>query len=148
MPYSAASSFISSAIHRADVVTPVARTEPDVNTADYTRHVELLKKRLPSPDFTIVVQPPFVVIGDEPAEAVKEHSERTVKWAVDKLKQDYFSKDPNEILDIWLFKDAPSYERNALALFGDKPSTPYGYYSSRHKVSDHEHLDRRRHAGA
>jgi hypothetical protein len=117
----------------ADVLTPAARTEPDVNTADYSRHVELLKKRLPSPDFTIVVQPPFVVIGDEPAEAVKEHSERTVKWAVDKLKQEYFSKDPNDIRDIWLFKDAPSYERNALALFGDKPTTPYGYYSSRHK---------------
>jgi hypothetical protein len=80
------------------------------------------------------VQPPFVVIGDEPAGVVKEHSEQTVKWAVDKLKQDYFSKDPKEILDIWLFKDAPSYERNALALFGDKPSTPYGYYSSRHKA--------------
>jgi hypothetical protein len=102
--------------------------------ADFAAHVERLKKRLPSGDFTIVVQPPFVVIGDEPAEAVKAHSERTVKWAVDKLKQDYFSKDPNDILDIWLFKDAPSYEQNAVALFGDKPTTPYGYYSSRHKA--------------
>ena len=102
--------------------------------ADFAAHVERLKKRLPSADFTIVVQPPFVVIGDEPADSVKEHSERTVKWAVDKLKQDYFSKDPKEILDIWLFKDAPSYERNAVALFGDKPTTPYGYYSSRHKA--------------
>ena len=118
----------------ADAVTTAARTEADVSSTDYIRHVALLKKRLPSPDFTIVVQPPFVVIGDEPAEAVKEHSERTVKWAVDKLKQDYFSKDPNEILDIWLFKDAPSYERNAIALFADKPTTPYGYYSSRHKA--------------
>lgn len=106
----------------------------DVAEADYSRHVEQLKKRLPSTDFTIIVQPPFVVIGDESPEAVKEHSERTVKWAVDKLKQDYFSKDPKEILDIWLFKDAPSYERNALALFGDKPTTPYGYYSSRHNA--------------
>ena len=38
------------------------------------------------------------------------------------------------ILDIWLFKDAGSYERNALQLFGDKPTTPYGYYSSTHKA--------------
>jgi hypothetical protein len=114
--------------------TSFVTKEPDVAEADYSRHVEQLKKRLPSADFTIVVQPPFVVIGDEPADAVREHSERTVKWAVDKLKQNYFSKDPKEILDIWLFKDAPSYERNALALFGDKPTTPYGYYSSRHKA--------------
>ncbi|HEY6045912.1 MAG TPA: hypothetical protein VIU65_04870 [Pyrinomonadaceae bacterium] len=102
--------------------------------ADFAAHVEQLKKKLPSDDFTIVVQKPFVVIGDEPADDVREHSVRTVKWAVDKLKQEYFSKDPKEILDIWLFKNAASYERNAQLLFGDKPTTPYGYYSSTHKA--------------
>jgi hypothetical protein len=102
--------------------------------ADFTAHVEQLKKKLPSDDFTIVVQPPFVVIGDESADEVREHSVRTVKWAVDKLKQEYFSKDPKEILDIWLFKDAASYEQHAQLLFGDKPTTPYGYYSSTHKA--------------
>ena len=102
--------------------------------ADFTAHVEQLKKKLPSADFTIIIQRPFVVIGDESPDAVKEHSERTVKWAVDRLKQDYFTKDPNDILDIWLFKDAASYERHAQMLFGEKPSTPYGYYSSRHKA--------------
>jgi len=116
--------------------TPAAKTDsaeidPD---HDYAAHVEQLKKKLPFGDFSIVVQPPFVVIGDEPADVVKEHSERTVKWAVDKLKQDYFTKDPKEILDIWLFKDSASYERNALALFGAKPTTPYGYYSGTHKA--------------
>jgi hypothetical protein len=112
---------------------PAAAESRNTET-DYSRHVEQLKKKLPSSDFTIVIQPPFVVIGDESANVVKEHSERTVKWAVDKLKQDYFSKDPKEILDIWLFKDATSYERNAMALFGAKPTTPYGYYSSSHKA--------------
>src|SRR6185503_10377156 len=102
--------------------------------ADFTAHVEQLKKKLPSADFTVIIQRPFVVIGDESPETVKEHSERTVKWAVDRLKQDYFTKDPNDILDIWLFKDAASYERHAQMLFGEKPSTPYGYYSSRHKA--------------
>src|SRR5687768_3035997 len=42
--------------------------------ADFATHVEQLKKKLPSEDFTIVVQKPFVVIGDEPADVVKEHS--------------------------------------------------------------------------
>lgn len=102
--------------------------------ADFAAHVERLKKRLPSDDFTIIVQKPFVVIGDEPADDVKEHSIRTVKWAVDKLKQEYFSKDPNEIIDIWLFKNKASYERNAQLLFGYKPDTPFGYYSSTHKA--------------
>ena len=102
--------------------------------ADFARHVEQLKKKLPSNEFSIVIQRPFVVIGDEPAETVKQHSENTVKWAVDKLKQDFFTKDPKEILDIWLFKDATSYEKNTLLLFGEKPTTPYGYYSSAHKA--------------
>jgi hypothetical protein len=108
--------------------------EATFTDADFTRHVEQLKQKLPSKDFSIVVQRPFVVIGDEPAESVKEHAEHTVKWAVDKLKQDFFTKDPNEILDIWLFKDAASYEKNTRLLFGEKPSTPYGYYSSAHKA--------------
>jgi hypothetical protein len=113
---------------------PLVTAESNLAEADYSRHVEQLKKKLPSAEFTIVIQPPFVVVGDESADMVKERAERTVKWAVDKLKQDYFSKDPAEILDIWLFKDAASYQRNALTLFGEKPSTPYGYYSSRHKA--------------
>ena len=109
--------------------------QPELTTTnDFDAHVAELKKKLPSGDFSIIVQPPFVVVGDESAEVVKEHSERTVKWAVDKLKQDYFTKDPKEILDIWLFKDSASYERNALALFGSKPTTPYGYFSSTHKA--------------
>jgi len=102
--------------------------------ADFAKHVEQLKQKLPSADFVVVIQPPFVVIGDESPAAVKAHSEKTVKWAVDKLKQDFFTKDPKEILDIWLFKDADSYERNTLTLFGEKPGTPYGYYSSVHKA--------------
>jgi len=102
--------------------------------ADFATHVEQLKKKLPSADFTIVIQPPFVVVGDEPAATVREHSQNTVKWAVDKLKQEYFSSDPKEILDIWLFKDAASYEKNVQLLFGEKPGTPYGYYSSAHKA--------------
>ena len=108
-----------------------AATHPD---ADFSAHVEKLKQKLPSNDFSIIIQPPFVVVGDESADVVKGHSERTVKWAVDKLKQDYFTKDPKEILDIWLFKDSASYERNAVTLFGGKPTTPYGYYSSTHKA--------------
>lgn len=65
---------------------------------------------------------------------MQQHAEGTVKWAVDRLRQDFFSKDPNEILDIWLFKDAASYEQHSQLLFGETPTTPYGYYSSTHKA--------------
>ena len=113
------------------VVVPAGPGTP--GKADFDLHVTELKKRLPSNDFTIVVQPPFVVIGDETASVVKQRADDTVKWTVDKLRQDYFTEDPKEILDIWLFKDSDSYEHHTLELFKEKPTTPFGYYSSEHK---------------
>lgn len=112
----------------------LANPAADSTDAEFARHVDQLKKKLPSKEFSIVIERPFVVIGDEPEQAVKEHAESTIKWAVEKLKQDFFAKDPHEILDIWLFKDAASYEKNTQLLFGEKPGTPYGYYSSTHKA--------------
>jgi hypothetical protein len=109
--------------------------------ADFAHHVSELdtqiKKKLASPGshgFSIIIQKPFVVIGDEPQKVVQQRAEDTVKWAVDRLKQDFFTKDPEEILDIWLFKDEASYEKHARLLFADTPTTPYGYYSPDHKA--------------
>jgi len=101
---------------------------------DLDQHISELKKKLPSNDFSIVIQPPFVVVGDEPLPIVQQRADDTIKWAVEKLKQDFFTKDPEEILDIWLFKDATSYEKHTRLIFKDEPSTPYGYYSSSHKA--------------
>ena len=123
------------AISPAPVVaaTPVVAPETSADT-DLDRHIVELKKRLPSSDFSIVIESPFVVVGDEPESVVKQRAEGTIKWAVEKLKQDYFTQDPKEILDIWLFKDADSYKKHARLLFNDNPSTPYGYYSRAHKA--------------
>lgn len=101
---------------------------------DFDKHVEQLKKKLPSDDFTIVVVSPFVVIGDEPPADVRHRAKKTVQWAVKQLKAEYFAKEPEEILDIWLFKDKESYESHAKAMFRSKPDTPYGYYSSADKA--------------
>lgn len=112
---------------------------------DFAKHIQALKveikKKLASSvpgdtqtNFAFVVQRPFVVIGDEPPDAVQAHSENTVKWAVTRLKQDFFTTDPKDILDIWLFKDAASYQKHVALLFGETPNTPYGYYSPAHKA--------------
>jgi hypothetical protein len=93
-----------------------------------------LKKRLPHDGFTVIIQKPFVVIGDESPDMVRLRSENTVKWAVEHLKASFFDKEPKEILDIWLFKDKASYEKHSAALFGSPPHTPYGYYSAQHKA--------------
>jgi len=101
--------------------------------AELARHVVKLRKKVPK-GFTLVVQSPFVVIGDESPAMVRRRAARTVKWAVDKLKQDYFTKDPAHIIDVWLFKDKASYRKHTKAIFGDDPGTPFGYYSSRHRA--------------
>ena len=44
-------------------------------------------------------------VGDDSPDVVKSTCQGTVRWAVDHLKRDYFKRDPNEIITIWLFKD-------------------------------------------
>ena len=110
----------------------------DLTDADFEQHVKDLQTRIRTKlgreDFSIVIQRPFVVVGDESEDRVKQHATDTVKWAVDRLKQEYFKSDPNDILEIWLFKDNSSYRTNAKLMFGDDPSTPYGYYSRADKA--------------
>ena len=106
-----------------------APTNQKYTDADYAQHIRKLKTRLPNDDFKIVLQKPFVVVGDGGIESVKRTAEGTVKWAVDKIKLDYFSEDPEFILDVWLFKDPTSYKKHNVELFGETPSTPYGFYS-------------------
>ncbi len=113
-------------IHRAPrIPTHVGHTD-----ADYAQHIMQLQQRLPSKDFQIMVEHPFVVISDESAERMNSRAEHTIRWATAKLKEAYFPDDPKQILDVWLFKDKTSYDANTVRLFGSKPSTPYGYYSS------------------
>jgi hypothetical protein len=96
---------------------------------DYAAHIA----KLPKLDgFTICVEPPFVVIGDETAEMVNRRATGSVRWAVARLKKDYFARDPEEIIDIWLFRDRESYTNHAWTLFKSKPTTPFGYYSPEH----------------
>ncbi len=102
--------------------------------ADYAQHVQQLKKKLGKRDFTIVIEKPFVVVGDEDESIVKRRSQQTVQWAVKRLKKDYFASDPNHIIDVWLFKDKTSYEGHAWEFLKDRPTTPYGYYSSSKKA--------------
>ncbi|MCH2178671.1 MAG: cysteine peptidase family C39 domain-containing protein [Mariniblastus sp.] len=102
--------------------------------AEFAQHISALKQKLPPGDFHIVIEKPFVVIGDESLNEIHQRAKTTIKWAVDRLKQQYFAEDPNEIIDIWLFKNRKSYERNVPWLVGYEPTTPFGFYSSQHHV--------------
>jgi hypothetical protein len=106
-----------------------AKASQTYTAADYAQHLMQLKPKVPKSGFTVVIQPPFVVLGDESPEMVRRRAEGTVKWAVDKLKDAYFAKDPAKIIDIWLFKDKASYRKHCRSIFNRTPTTPYGFFS-------------------
>jgi hypothetical protein len=109
---------------------PQARSpEPDPLHA----RAEALRSELDG-EFTVLVEEPFVVVGDESPGRVERRAKETVRWAVRHLMRDYFPEVPDEPLTIWLFADERSYRRNALRFFGDRPDTPYGYYSPSHRA--------------
>ena len=96
--------------------------------AAYAQRIIELKNKLEGKGFHIVLERPFVVVGDESPEVVQRRAADTVRWAVERLKRDFFPSDPKEVLDIWLFKDDESYREHALEFFHDEPSSPYGYF--------------------
>jgi hypothetical protein len=104
-----------------------------VASMEVSNHLARLRARLPS-GFTLIWQPPFAVVGDEPASVVRRRANDTVKWAVDRLRKDYFQRDPTPIIDIWLFKDKTSYEKHTREVFNDRPTTPFGYFSPSHNA--------------
>jgi hypothetical protein len=99
--------------------------------ADYAQRVMSVRERAGA-GFSVVIEPPFVVVGDESARRVGEHARDTVRWAVERLRRDFFARDPDQALEIWLFSGKTSYEGNARRLFGSAPETPYGYFSPAH----------------
>jgi hypothetical protein len=108
-------------------VGPLPELPQDTSAAELSQHVQALKEKAPA-GFTIVKSGAFVVLGDEAPDKVKERAKATVQWTADLLKKDFFDADPDGLTDVWIFKDKQSYESNAVKLFGEKPTTPYGYF--------------------
>lgn len=109
----------------AAVSTAAAAPSPDDLKA---RKLELDGK-LAGQGFTVTVEGPFVVIGDESAATVKGRRANFIRWTVALLEKDFFKKRPDKIIEVWLFKNERTYRRGAKKFFNDDPSTPYGYYS-------------------
>lgn len=88
-----------------------------------------LEKKLKGKGFTVVVEAPFVVVGDEGPAAVKKRASGFLRWTVTLLEKDFFTKRPDKIIEVWLFGNEKTYRAGAKKYFGDEPETPYGYYS-------------------
>jgi hypothetical protein len=92
-------------------------------------HRAALITKLAGQGFSVVIEAPFVVVGDEGAVRVRNRATGFFRWAVTLLEKDWFAKQPEQIIEVWLFKNEKSYRKGAKTFFGDEPNTPYGYYS-------------------
>jgi hypothetical protein len=105
--------------------------QPPATTLDV--HVAGLQAKFAGRGWTILAEPPFAVVGDGTRLDVQGHAAAIVRWSVRHLEAAYFEQPPAEIVTIYLFETAESYERHTKELCDDPPDTPYGFYSP----SDH-----------
>ena len=115
---------------RNEVVAPTA----DERLQQLEERAASLRQQHGDDGFTFVVEPPFVVGGDEDADTVRGRAEGTVGWAVRMLNESYFERDPKHVIVVWLFKDKTSYRKHCRAFWNEDPHTPYGYYSPSDRV--------------
>jgi hypothetical protein len=105
----------------------LAAAEPSADALKERRAA--LETRLAGQGFTVVIEPPFVVIGDEAPATVRHHATGILHWSIQLLEAEYFKARPDKLIEIWLFKNERTYRVGAKKFFGDTPDTPYGYYS-------------------
>jgi len=93
-----------------------------------------LRDELEGKGYTVVVEAPFVVIGDESPRKVRRRASGILRWSVSRYQAELFASEPAKVIEVWLFKNERTYRRGAKQRFGDNPDTPYGYYSSEHNA--------------
>ncbi len=108
----------------------VAAAEPSAD--ELKARKAALDTRLHADGFTVVIEPPFVIVGDEAPATVRHHATGILRWSIHLLEAEYFKARPAKLIEIWLFKNEKTYRAGAKKYFGDTPDTPYGYYSSQH----------------
>jgi hypothetical protein len=111
--------------------TTARALEPEAapTAADVVQHVITLKETLPA-GMTMVWEKPFLVIGNESPQEVKDRAKNIVRWTRDLLLKDFFAESPSTLQEVWILKDKASYEKCSKELFHNTPDTPYGYYLS------------------
>ena len=102
--------------------------------AELAERAEALERTWGKRGFTVLVEAPFVVIGDDPPDRVRDHARGLVRWSVRLLEKELFDERPEPVIEVWLFKDARSYRKHTWKIWKEKPTTPFGWYSPEHRA--------------
>ncbi len=116
---------------RSQAAAPVVTPQRTFSDDAYAKHITALKTRLAKlglGELEVRIEDPFVVVGEGTQKQLARNAS-TVRWAADMLERDFFEHRPAQILDVFLFDTADSYEHGVKTLTGESPTTPYGFYS-------------------
>jgi hypothetical protein len=105
----------------------LAAAEPTADELD--ARAKALTDKLDGKVYSVLVEAPFVVIGDLGAKETKRLAAGFLRSKVQLLEKDFFDKRPDKLIEVWLFKNERSFRKGAKKFFNDTPDTPYGYYS-------------------
>ncbi|MBX3226519.1 MAG: hypothetical protein KIT84_32340 [Labilithrix sp.] len=75
--------------------------------------------------YDVFAAPPFVVVAQN---GMRAEATATIEWARDRLRADFFDKEPGKVLTIFVFADEASYRSGSSALLDVVPDTPYGFF--------------------
>ena len=89
-----------------------------------------LRARVAGRGWAVASAAPFVVTGDLPAAAIVGCARGVIAPAVALLRGEVIDRGPGAPVRVWLFADERSYRGHALALFGERPTTAFGYYAA------------------
>jgi len=91
------------------------------------------KKAAPK-GFTVLLEPPFVVVGNDDPSMMRLWATRSIRTATARMRKAYFKRDPLEVITVWILRDLSTYRAAAKQMFGVYPDTPFGFYSSDKKL--------------
>jgi hypothetical protein len=123
----------TSAVVISDAATSASQPSTASRQAAMQARADELRRQL-GPEFHIQFEWPFVAAGNLPLARFNLIFKYSLMDSYNCLRRDYFTVEPNQLTTVYLFKDDADYRRYTDELFGDRPDTPYGYYSHKHRA--------------
>jgi hypothetical protein len=91
-------------------------------------HSVSLREELVATDFRVTSESPFVIVSNESDPRVRGDRVKTLRWAVARLRKDFFRVLPPEPIEVWLLRDRETYRAVSRERFAVEPTSPFGFF--------------------
>ena len=125
---------VSAALASACLTCFVTSASAEPTREELDARADALREQLKHDSMTVLVEPPFVVVGDGGEKAVTAIAHGFLRDKTRMLEKDFFAERPNKLLEVWLFTGERAFRKGAKKYFDDTPDTPFGYYSPEHSA--------------